>query len=96
MLDSDEPTLGQLLRRYRNERGWTREELAEKAKVSVDTIDTLEREIHPTARQGTLKLLMDALGLSDDERAQCLAANRRGRARSRPAKQARCWKAPSP
>lgn len=41
--DSDERTLGNQVRRLRGERGLTRHELAEKAGVSVDTLNRIER-----------------------------------------------------
>ena len=41
--DSDERTLGNQVRRLRAERGLTRDELAEKAGLSVDTLNRIER-----------------------------------------------------
>ena len=69
------PTLGTLLRQHRERRGLTQEELAERAgaELSVRTVRNLERgSTHPYAH--TLVALADALGLSEAEREELLAA----------------------
>ncbi len=76
-------SFGALLRRYRQAAGLTQEELAERARLSRDAIDTLERGIRRTPRKATLALLAEALALSAAERARLEAAARQqGRAAS--------------
>jgi transcriptional regulator with XRE-family HTH domain/tetratricopeptide (TPR) repeat protein len=78
-------SFGTLLRRYRQAAGLTQEELAERAGLSRDAIETLERGIRRTPRKATLALLAEALALTAPERALLEAAVRRsGRAVSPP------------
>ena len=69
-------SFGALLRRYRQAAGLTREELAERAHLSRDAIETLERGIRRTPRKATLALLAEALALTAPERALLEAAAR--------------------
>jgi transcriptional regulator with XRE-family HTH domain len=55
---------GMRLRQLRHSAGLTQEELAEAARLSSRTISDLERGVSPTARQDTVRLLADALGLT--------------------------------
>jgi len=60
-------TFGELLRQYRTAAGLTQEELAEQARISARAISDLERGVNRTARRDTIRQLVDALGLSQDE-----------------------------
>ena len=62
-------TLGSLLRRYRSEAALTQEELAERAELSVRAISDLERGANTAPRPFTIRRLVDALDLSDADRA---------------------------
>src|SRR5215472_7761751 len=66
-----------LLRQYRQAAGLTQEELAERARLSGQTIGALERGDRQAPRRETIDLLAEALSLTDEERAQFLAAARR-------------------
>ena len=90
---SEQPAIqyAELLRQLRAERGLTQEELASAAGISPRTISDLERGINQTPRRATAELLADALGLTEPEREQFMAAARRrpvtapsGRARGPP------------
>src|ERR1700682_2446723 len=63
------PTLKDLLRGYREQRGLTQEELAARVEppVSADTISNLERGRTRPYRH-TLEAVCDALGLDEDQR----------------------------
>ncbi len=63
------PTFGDLLRRYRVVAGWTQEGLAEAATVSVRTVAYLEQGKITRPQRETVRLLADALDLSDEARA---------------------------
>jgi transcriptional regulator with XRE-family HTH domain/tetratricopeptide (TPR) repeat protein len=67
---------GDLLRRYRVTAGLTQEELAEKAGLSAKGISDLERGARQHPRRETLRLLVDALNLTDRDRAMFEAAAR--------------------
>lgn len=69
-------TFGTLLRRFRRHAGLTQGALAEKARLSVEAISTLERGTRQTPRPDTAILLADALDLTPSERASLLAAAR--------------------
>src|SRR5215470_8893910 len=58
-----------VLKRKRLARGLTQEDLAERAGLSARAISDLERGVSTAPRKETLRLLADALQLSDDERA---------------------------
>jgi predicted ATPase/DNA-binding XRE family transcriptional regulator len=70
-----------LLRQLRAEAGLTQEELAEAAGLSSRSVSDLERGIHRTAHKETARLLADALGLAEPDRA-LFGAAARGRAPS--------------
>ncbi|MFG3052585.1 helix-turn-helix domain-containing protein [Kitasatospora sp. NPDC048239] len=80
--------LGMLLRRLRGQAGLTQEQVAERSGVSVRTIRRLESGRSTDHRLGTVNLLADALGISQEERrglALALATSREGTADERPA-----------
>jgi len=58
--------LGERMKVLRRERGWTQEDLADKSKVSLRTIQRLERGERP-ARPGTLDFLAAALDVEPNE-----------------------------
>ncbi|HLJ68138.1 MAG TPA: tetratricopeptide repeat protein [Chloroflexota bacterium] len=60
--------LGDLIRRYRLAAGFTQEELAERAALSLRAVGDLERGVHRAPRRETIELLAQALGLSAEER----------------------------
>jgi transcriptional regulator with XRE-family HTH domain len=60
----DSNTIGARLRQARNERGLTREQLAERAGVGADIIAKLEQGQRESARVTTLSALANALGIS--------------------------------
>jgi len=74
--DSDQPAgspqLAGLLRRLRERALLTQEELAERTGLSIRTIRGLESNRLNRPRSGSLRVLADALGLSDRERALLL------------------------
>jgi tetratricopeptide (TPR) repeat protein/transcriptional regulator with XRE-family HTH domain len=72
---------GQLLRRHRQNCGFTQETLARRAKVSIETVSNLERGIHLTARAGTAHQLAEALGLTDADRDEFMEAADTGHTR---------------
>src|SRR5690349_3221246 len=68
---------GELLRRYRIAENLTQEELAERAGLSARGISDLERGARGLPRKDTLQLLLQALDLSEEDRAALVAAARR-------------------
>jgi transcriptional regulator with XRE-family HTH domain len=70
------PSFGDLLRRYRTAAALSQEELAERAGVSVRALSDLERSVHRALRLETVRMLADALGLGENERAGLLTAAR--------------------
>ncbi|MFI6062450.1 helix-turn-helix domain-containing protein [Streptomyces sp. NPDC051286] len=72
----DEKTFGRLLREARQRALFTLERLAEVSGVSVRAISDMERG-HSLPRQATLRELMDALGLDEDERRRLVGASTR-------------------
>jgi non-specific serine/threonine protein kinase len=70
-------SFGDLLRRFRLAAGLTQEELAERAGLSRRGITDLERGARTTPRRETLALLVTALGLVGDDRAEFVATARR-------------------
>ncbi len=74
-------SFGELLRRHRRAAGFTQAELAERAGLSSRGLNDLERGARTAPRRETTRLLADALGLAGNERADFLAAGRRGAAR---------------
>ncbi|MGH2558347.1 MAG: ATP-binding protein [Thermomicrobiales bacterium] len=78
-------SVASLLRHLRLDRGWTQEELAERAGLSARGISDLERGLRRMPRRDTVELLAAALVLSADEQAQ-LASAIGPRVRSMPAR----------
>ena len=88
----DPSPVGELLRHHRIAAALSQEALAERAGLSARAIGDLERGVHQVPRLETVRLLADALGLEEADRAELLAAAHpqrmaprdRERARSRP------------
>jgi predicted ATPase len=74
-------SFGALLKRHRAAAGFSQEVLAERARVSLVTVGSLERESRRAPYRETVALLADALGLAEPEREQLeqAAAHARGR-----------------
>jgi predicted ATPase/transcriptional regulator with XRE-family HTH domain len=72
----DPATFASLLRRHRLTAGLSQEELAERAGLSARGVSDLERGLRATPRPETIRMLADALGLGDAERAALIAATR--------------------
>ncbi len=79
---SGEPSqsFGVLLLHFRRAAGLTQQELAERARLSADTISDLERGRYLAPRKTTVALLADALDLSPADRQQFESSIRRLRA----------------
>ena len=75
-------TFGQLVKQRRLAAGLTQEELAERSGLSVPSISNLERGVAHTPRKETVRLLVEALSLTPEERETFLAAARAMRATS--------------
>jgi len=73
------PTFGQLLRRFRLTSGLSQEQLAERAGLSVEAVNTLERGTRQAPRADTVARLVGALGLAGADRARLEAAALRAR-----------------
>lgn len=69
-------TFGNLLRRYRVRLGYTQSELADASGVSIDSIGKAERDLLRRHHAPTLSRLVTALGLTERERQDFLAAGR--------------------
>ncbi|WP_418061132.1 ATP-binding protein [Pimelobacter simplex] len=67
-----------VLRGWRESAGLTQAELAERSGVGVRTVSNLERGINTSPYASTVRLLADALGLTEDQRTELLRAARRG------------------
>src|SRR5215468_6891833 len=76
MAMSQRPTFGDLLKRYRAAASLTQAALAERAQLSANAISALERGDRQAPRKETVALLAEALGLSEPEHAQFMAAAR--------------------
>src|SRR5262252_2634512 len=74
---------GDVLRRYRTDRGLTQEELAERAGLSARGVQDLERGLRLAPQAVTIRRLADALGLEDVERVRLLRAVDRTRSSGR-------------
>jgi transcriptional regulator with XRE-family HTH domain len=72
----DSPPIGPLLRRLRTAAALSQEELAERAGLSVRAVSDLERGVHQMPRLETVRLLANALHLSDTQRTELLDAAR--------------------
>ncbi len=77
MADGSEP-FGDVLRRYREAAGYSQEELAERAELTTNAISALERGFRRRPYPATVRRLAAALGLSDAERAELMAARSGG------------------
>ena len=76
-MESRDPLrLGELVRRHRTAATLSQEQLAERAGLSVRAISDLERGAHRAPRLETVRMLADALALSNTDRAALLAAAR--------------------
>ncbi|HEV7216507.1 MAG TPA: helix-turn-helix transcriptional regulator [Chloroflexota bacterium] len=62
MPDQRDHPFSVLLRRYRAAAHLTQERLAERAGLSANAISALERSVNQSPQQGTLDLLVAALG----------------------------------
>jgi predicted ATPase/transcriptional regulator with XRE-family HTH domain len=67
-------SFGALLRRLRKEAGFSQQELASRAGLSLNAVNALERGVRKHPYPHTVGSLADALGLSEEERASLLAA----------------------
>ena len=85
MADRPSETFGTLLRRRRLAAGLNQEELAERAGLSVRAIGALERGHRLAPRLDTVRMLANALGLTEGGRAELLAAARPELAEVQPA-----------
>ena len=65
--ETETPSFAVLLRRYRQAAGLTQEALAERARLSVGAISSLERGLKHAPRKDTIALLVEALALSTEE-----------------------------
>jgi transcriptional regulator with XRE-family HTH domain len=83
-LTDETQAFGDLLRRHRALGGMSQEELAERARLSARAISDLERGVKRTPRRNTVRLLVEALGLSGAARAAFVSAAREPSARPSP------------
>src|SRR5947209_19274282 len=67
-------SFGQLVRRYRRDALLTQEALAERAGISVRAVQGIEAGSKHQPRSDTLRLLMEALAVTEDEQGSFLAA----------------------
>jgi predicted ATPase/transcriptional regulator with XRE-family HTH domain len=72
----DRRSFGSVLKRFRVAAGLTHEGLAERAGLGARTISDLERGESRAPRPATLELLVEALGLSAEQRTELLVAAR--------------------
>jgi predicted ATPase/DNA-binding XRE family transcriptional regulator len=70
----DSQSLGLLLRRYRRQAALSQDALASRSGVSARSISDLERGQRTSAHFETLRMLADALGLIEDDRARLFRA----------------------
>jgi predicted ATPase/DNA-binding CsgD family transcriptional regulator len=85
------PAFAELLRQYRIAAGLTQEELAERARISLRAIGDLERGARRTPHKDTVRLLAEALHLSNDDETllfETVRASRRGAGAPSPSMQA--------
>jgi predicted ATPase/DNA-binding XRE family transcriptional regulator len=75
-------SFGGLLRRYRMKAGFSQEELAIRANVSLAAVSALERGTRRAPQRQTLTLLLDGLGVAPAERDELFDAASRTRART--------------
>ena len=67
-------TFGEQLRRYREARGLSQEELAERAALTANGIGALERGERRRPYPDTVRRLADALGLDEAQRAELVGS----------------------
>jgi DNA-binding XRE family transcriptional regulator len=72
----ESPNFGVLLRRYRLVAGFTQEELAERAGLSVRATTDLERSVRRTPYPDTVRRMSGALNLEDTARAETVISGR--------------------
>jgi predicted ATPase/DNA-binding XRE family transcriptional regulator len=70
----DDDSFGTRLRGLRKEAGLTQQELAQRAGLSLNAVNALERGVRKHPYPHTVKTLADALDLSEEDRASLLAA----------------------
>jgi predicted ATPase/DNA-binding XRE family transcriptional regulator len=75
-MSADQVSFGDLLRRLRSAAGLSQEALAERAGLSRNGISDLERGARQAPRLETVRMLADALALTDADRQALLAAAR--------------------
>src|SRR5215213_11002404 len=75
-MSADRVSFGHLLRRLRSAAGLSQEALAERAGLSRNGISDLERGARQVPRLETVRMLADALALSDADRTALLATAR--------------------
>ncbi|MCC6944623.1 MAG: helix-turn-helix transcriptional regulator, partial [Thermomicrobiales bacterium] len=68
MADSQPVQLGQVIRRFRLASGMSQEQLAERSGLSARSVSDLERGLRSGTRPETLRMLAEALSLSEEER----------------------------
>jgi len=74
------PLVAQLIRKHRVSAGFSQEELAERSGVSARAVSDLERGLRATPRLETLRMLADALPMSETDRTALFSAARLGEA----------------
>src|SRR6476619_8429711 len=67
-------SFGDLLRHYRTLAGMSQEALAERAGLTSNAIGSLERGERRRPHPHTIRSLVDALGLSDEQRSELIGA----------------------
>lgn len=77
-------TFAELLKRYRVRARLSQEELAERTQLSARAISNLERGFNRSPRSATVRLLAEALGLSEQERETFETAARGGSTPAQP------------
>jgi predicted ATPase/DNA-binding XRE family transcriptional regulator len=80
---SARPAFSELLREHRHTAGYSQEELADRAGISLGAIGSLEQGLRRAPHRDTVKALADALDMSDAVRMQFEEAAARARGRQR-------------
>src|SRR5580658_5384094 len=80
---SARPAFSELLREQRHTAGYSQEELADRAGISLGAIGSLEQGLRRAPHRDTVKALADALGMSDAARREFEDAAARARGRQR-------------
>jgi len=80
---ADRSAFSELLREQRRTAGYSQEELADRAGISLGAIGALEQGLRRAPHRDTVKALADALGMSDVARNQFEEAAARARGRQR-------------